>query len=336
MAELKRRKYSPVYLLTGEETLHIDAVSDYIAENVLEAQDRAFNQIVLYGKDTDVNSIIFAVSRPPMMAKYQVVIVKEAQHLKLDAAGQEKLLKYMKHPLDTTILVICMKGAKHIDRRSKLYLEIKERGTILETVNPYDNEIPGWISNHLKQKGASIDSAATAILAEHLGNDLNKIVGELDKLFILLPENSKTVTVADIEKNIGINKDYNVFELGKAVFTKNVVKANRIIRYFGDNPNANPMVVVISSLFTQFLKLFKYQIIKQQSPAISAFDMAKATGVEPFFLREYDAAAALYTPVKVMHVIALLREYDMKSKGWNDAGTPDHELMKELVFKIMH
>ena len=336
MTALKRREYTPIYLLMGEESLHIDAVADYIAENVLENQDKAFNQMIFYGKDTDVNSIVFAVSRPPMMAKHQVVIVREAQHLKLDANEQEKLLKYAKHPLATSILVICMKGGKSLDKRTKLYLEIKERGTILETANPYDNEIPGWISNYLKKKGANIESAAATVLAEHLGNDLSRIVGELDKLSILLPENSKTITVADIEKNTGISKDYNVFELGRAVFTKNVVSANRIIGYFGKNPNANPMIVVVSSLFTQFLRLLKYEVIQKRSPSMPSVELARAIGVEPFFLREYETAARFYPLPKIVQIISLLREYDMKSKGWNDVGTPHDELMKELMFKIMH
>lgn len=330
LSELKKKIYRPVYLLMGEESFYIDSISDYINKNVLDESEKAFNQLVLYGKDTSANSIVFAAARPPMMANYQVVIVKEAQSLKLD-----DLEGYLREPLKTTILVICYKG-KSLDKRTKVYKEIDKKGIVLETVKLYDNEVAGWITSYMKQKGGNIDAAAAAVLAEHIGNDLSRIVNELDKLFILLPEDNKIITAEHIEKNIGISKEYNTFELNNAILAKNIIKANKIVNYFGKNPNGNPMILTISSLFTQFVRLLKYHVIKKNNRGAQPREIAYQLGVDPFFLREYENASNKYTIIKVVQVIELLREYDMKSKGWNNAGTPDSELLRELIFKIMH
>jgi DNA polymerase-3 subunit delta len=329
--DLKRKIYRPIYLLMGEESFYIDRISEYIANNILDESEKAFNRSILYGIDTDARSIIFAASRPPMMANHQIVIVKEAQNL--SSNDIEKMEPYFSAPISSTILVLCFKN-KPFDKRTKAYKAIEKKGVILETAKLYDNEIVDWITTYLHKKNANINFAAASILADHIGNDLNRIVNELDKLFILLPENNRTITSDHIEKNIGISKEYNVYALGTAVLSGNVYTANRIVNYYGKNPNDNPMTVIMSSLFLQFLRVLKYQILKKKN--IQSKDIASQLGIHPFFIKEYEMAAKKYTVIKVIKIIELLREYDMKSKGWNCPGTPTAELLKELIFKIMH
>ncbi|MDR1169750.1 MAG: DNA polymerase III subunit delta [Prevotellaceae bacterium] len=331
--DLKGKVYYPVYLLMGEEPFYIDRLSEYIADNIPNESEKAFNQLILYGRDTDAQSIIYAASRPPMMASHQVIIVKEAQNL--ESRDLEKMESYLASPLPTTILVLCFKD-KPLDKRTKIYKEIEKKGVILETVKLYDNEIIEWTTNYLRKKGAAINPSAAAILADHIGADLNRIVNELDKLFILLPEDNKTITAEHIEKNIGISREYNVYALGSAVLSRNVLNANRIINYYAKNPNNNPMVLIMSSLFMQFLRILKYHVIKRNSKGVQSKDIAVQLGISPFFLKDYEQAALKYPILKVAQIIELLREYDMKSKGWNSPGTSDSELLKELIFKIMH
>ena len=329
VSDLKKKVYKPVYLLMGEEPYYIDQIADYIADNVLSESEKSFNRLILYGKDTDAKSVVFAAARPPMSASCQVVVVKEAQHLKLD-----EMSMYLKSPLPTTILVLCLKG-KTVDKRLKIYKELEEKGVVFETVKPYDNELASWITNYLKGKGAGIEPAAAAILADHIGADLSRIVNELDKLFTLLPENNKTITGEHIEKNIGISKEYNVFELCDAIMSKNVLKANRIVDYFGKNPNANPMILTISSMFSHFARLLKYHVVKVRHKTMAPAQKAAIIGINPFFMRDYESAATRYSFSTVIRIIGLLREYDLKSKGMNNAA-PDSELLRELVFKIIH
>lgn len=333
ISDLKKKIYRPVYLLMGDETYYIDAVSTYIADNVLTDSERTFNQVIMYGKDVDARTIVFAAARPPMMANYQIVIVREAQNIK----KLDDLEGYLKAPLASTILVICYKG-KTVDRRTKVYKEIEKNGEILETVKLYENEIPAWVTTYLKTKGCTIDPAAAAILADFIGNDLSRIANELDKLFTLLPVGSTKITAEHIEQNIGISKEYNTFELNKAIVKKDTLKAYRIIDYFSKNPSDNPLVVTISALFMQFSKLLKLQMLKRKHAGkpIPPAEIASVAGIEPYFVKEYEEAATKYPAAKVVKIIELLREYDMRSKGWGNAGTPDSELLRELVFKIMN
>jgi DNA polymerase-3 subunit delta len=289
--------------------------------------------LTLYGMDTDARTIVYAASRPPMMTSHQIVIVREAQNL--TSNDWEQMESYFMAPLPTTILVLCFKD-KSIDKRTKAYKAIEKKGVVLETVQLYDNELVEWITTYLRKKGASINPAAAAILADHIGSDLNRIVNELDKLFILLPENSNTITAEHIEKNTGISKEYNVFALGSAVLSKNVLNAYRIVNYYSKNPGANPMILVITSLFTQFVRLLKYHVIKRSSNGMQSRDIAAKLGIVPFFLKDYESAAMKYPVMKVIQIIELLREYEMKSKGWNNPGVPEAELLRELIFKIMH
>ncbi|MDR2467162.1 MAG: DNA polymerase III subunit delta [Prevotellaceae bacterium] len=329
VSDLKKKIYKPVYVLAGEEPYYIDRIADYIADNVLSESEKVFDRLILYGKDTDAKTVVFAAACPPMTASRRVVVVKEAQHLKL-----EDMATYLKSPLPTTILALCLKG-KTLDKRLKLYKELEAKAVIFETAKPYDNELAQWITNYLKGKGAGIEPAAAAILADHIGADLSRIVNELDKLFTLLPENNRTITGEHIERNIGISKEYNAFELCDAIMTKNVLKANRIVDYFGKNPNANPMTLIIASIFAQFVRLFKYHVVKVRHRDMPPNQKASIVGVHPFLMRDYESASTRYSFSKVVGVIALLREYDMKSKGLNSAA-PEAELLRELVFKIMH
>jgi DNA polymerase-3 subunit delta len=324
---LKKKEYAPVYFLMGDEPYHIDAITDYIADNVLKEEEKAFNQTIIYGKDTDTSSIVIAARRYPMMAPYQVVIVKEAQTLK----DIEKLAVYTDNPLSSTILVINYKY-KTIDKRKKLYKSLSKNGVIFESKKLYDNQVGTWLTDYLRTKGMSIDVAAERILIEYLGNDLSKIAHEIDKLQIALGNNAKTITSADIEKNIGISKEFNNFELNKAVLQKNTVKANRIIRSFAKNPRNNPIQVTIATLFGYFQKLIIYHYLKDKSKQA----VASALKIHPFFVSDYTTGAQKYSARKVVQVISLLREYDMRSKGYNTNVTDSGELLKELIFKIMH
>ncbi len=324
--DLKNKIYKPIYFLYGEESYFIDQISDYIANNVLDEAEKAFNQVVMYGKDSKVEDVINAAKRFPMMANHQVLIVKEAQQLK----QIEKLQFYAEQPLNSTILVVNYKN-KTFDKRKKVYKAIKKIGVIFESKKLYENQVASWIKNYLKKKKYTISPVSSKLLTDFLGTDLSKISNELDKLMITLPENS-TITPDDIEKNIGISKDYNVFELQTALGQKNILKANRIINHFASNPKDTPMVMIIISLFGYFSKILTYHYTKDKSQN----NIASVLGVHPFFVKDYISAAQRYNSRKTVAVISMLREYDMKSKGYGNVSTTHGDLLKELIFKILH
>ena len=331
MTELKQRKFRPVYFLAGEEPYYIDAVSDYISENALSESEKAFNQTVMYGRDTKVFSLLDAVKRFPMMSSHQVVILKEAQNLK----EIDKLQYYLEKPLKSTIFVICYKDK--IDKRLKFFKnfdKLKEV-TLLETKKLYENKVQEWINTYLSERGYSIVPIAAALLTEHIGNELSKIINELNKLIVSLPPNEKRITVEHIETNIGISKEYNVFELNKAVGEKNILKANRIIDHFSRNPKAreNEPQDVIRTLYSNFfIKLLKYHYLNDKSQSA----VASALGVNPFFVRDYESASRKYSAPKIIQIISILREYDLKAKGVGSSSASDGDLMKEMIYKILH
>jgi DNA polymerase-3 subunit delta len=327
VSDLKKKQYAPVYFLTGEEAYFIDIVSDYIQDNVLTEAERSFNQTILYGKDTDALTVINAAKRFPMMSSYQVVIVKEAQELK----DFEKLQHYVENPLKSTLLVIDYKYKKP-DKRKKEIKSLIQHSVFLETKKLYDNEVPSWISGYLSTRGCSIEPKASAMLLEFLGSDLSKIANELDKLIISLGENEKTINPVLIERNIGISKDYNNFELQNAIGKRDVVKANRIINYFAGNQKNHPFVLTITILFAFFSRVLIYYWIKDKSKD----NLAAQLGVRPFFVKDYVEAARNYNPNKVIEIISLLREYDLKSKGYKGTMIEPGDLLKELIFKILH
>jgi DNA polymerase-3 subunit delta len=326
MNDLKNQIYHPVYLLYGEESYFIDAISDFIEQNVLSDLEKEFNQTIVYGKDSDVFTLMGYARRFPMMANYQVLIVKEAQ----DLNDFEEWLAYLENPLSSTILVLCYKYGK-IDRRKLFYKAAEKAGVAFESPRLYDNKIPEWINDYLRQRKYSISPKASAMLTEFLGTDLGKIVNEIQKLLINIPAGAE-ITEENVEKNIGISKDYNVFELQKALSRKEVVKANRIIRYFASNLRENPPVKVIPMLSGHFTKLLWYHAL----PDKSTNAVASALQIKPYFVTDYQQAARNFSIGKTVAVIALLREYDLKAKGVDSGSISDGELMKELIFKILH
>jgi DNA polymerase III subunit delta len=324
MTELKKKVYRPVYLLMGDEPYFIDEVTNYVANHVLNEADKTFNQLVVYGKDTTVAEIDNAARRFPMMAENQVLIVKEAQNLK----NIEELIYYCQKPLKSTILVLNYKY-KTIPANRKFYKEVDKNGAILSSPKLYENQIPAWINKYLAARNYTINPVASVLLTDFLGTDLSKIVNELTKLTISLPEKTQ-ITPEIIEKNIGISKDYNNFELQKALSVKDVLKANRIINYFGENQRDNPAVVTITSMFFFFSKILVFHSLQDKSQAASALQ------VSPYFVKDYEAAAKKYPLNKTVQIISILREYDLKLKGVdNVSGTPG-ELLKEMIFKILH
>jgi DNA polymerase III subunit delta len=327
LADLKKKIYKPVYLLMGEEAYFIDQVSDYIAAHVLTADEKTFNQTIFYGPDSDVGSIINAARRYPMMANYQVVMVREAQELK----KFEELYHYVERPLKSTILVLCYKY-KSVDKRKKIVDLVKKNGLLFESKILYDNQVPDWVNAYLKQRGRSIDPNAVRMLGEFLGNDLGKIANELEKLFIILPDVNHRISPDDIERNIGFSKEYNNFELQKALAQKDILKSNRIINFFGHNPGDNPLTVTISSLHRYFANILQYHFLEDKSKN----NVAAALRISPFFVGEYETAARKYPINKLINIMSYLREYDLKSKGMGNPSATEADLLKELVYKILH
>lgn len=326
---LKKKIYHPIYLLMGDETYFIDKVSDYIAENVLPEAERSFNQTIVYAKDGDIDMILTAAKRFPMMAANQVVIVREAQNIKNLEDG---LLSYSEHPMPSTILVICYKH-KTIDKRKKFLKNVEKCGVILESKAIYESQLIPWITTYCTEHGYTIDQRSASMLAEFLGTEISKVVNELDKLMILLPKGS-AITPEIIERNIGISKDFNVFELCDAIAVRDVVKANMIVNHFGANPNLNPIQKTIPGLFSFFLKVLKYQFSQDKSMS----NVARTLGVAPvpFIINKYINAAKSYPIKKTVEIISILREYDTKSKGVDSVSASDFDLQREMVYKIMH
>jgi DNA polymerase III subunit delta len=327
MSDLRNRIYKPVYFLAGEEPYYIDAITEFIEEKVLPEAEKSFNQMILYGEDTTVAAITDTSRRFPMMSNHQVVIIKEAQSLR----KIEDLVSYVEKPLNSTILVINYKY-KTLDKRTKLYKLLDSSAVYFESNRLRDYQVPAWIEKYLMTKGVKTDPNASAMLTDYLGTDLHKIVNELTKLLITLPAGKPVITTELIEKNIGISKDYNNFELQKALGDRNIFKANQIAKYFADNPKDNPVNVTIASLFSFFSKLLTFHYL----PDKSKNNVAAVLKINPFFVRDYESAASKYDARKTVHIISLLRTYDMKSKGFGDLSSPPGDLLRELLYKIMH
>jgi len=327
ISDLKNRIFKPVYFLAGEEPYYIDLITEYIQDKVLAEDEKAFNQIILYGDDTNIASIIDTARRFPMMASHQVLIIKEAQSLK----KLDELMIYLENPLLSTILVFSYKY-KTIDKRTKLYKELESHGVYFESARIRDYLIPAWIERYLMVKGIKADPSASAMLTEFLGTDLHKIVNELDKLIITLPAGKPVITTTLVEKNIGISKDYNNFELQKAISEKDVQKANMIIYHFANNSKDNPITLSIALLFGFFSKLLTFHYLTDKSKN----NVAAVLKINPFFVKDYETSSTKYSVAKTVQIIGLLRTYDMKSKGYGDPGTEPGDLLKELVFRILH
>ena len=320
--DLKNKNYSPVYFLEGEEGYYIDQITNYILENVLTEAEKGFNQTILYGKDTAVETVITAARRFPMMANCQVVVVREAQMLQ----RIELLETYVKNPLNSTILVLNYRH-KNLDKRTSLSKAIKSKESVFTSSKLYENQIPDWISVYTRAHGFSIDMKSCQMLGEFVGNDLEKLSNELEKLMIVC-EKSRSISPEDIEKNIGVSKEFNIFELQDALGTRNVLKANKIVNYFSHNPRQHPLLVSVAQLYGYFRKLWIYHFLEDQR---NDNVVAGKLGVNPYFLKGYRQAAKVYTPRRLFLVFGLLREYDLRSKGLGGGSVSDGDLLKELI-----
>jgi DNA polymerase-3 subunit delta len=326
VADIKRKILKPIYFLMGEEAYYIDQISDFIEKSVLDESEKGFNQQVMYGRDVTIEEIIGAAKRYPMMAERQVIIVKEAQDL---SRTIENLVSYAENPQPTTVLVFNYKY-KTLDKRKKLYKEIVKSGLIFDSKKLYENQVSDWIRRVLSGKKYQIEPKATLMLVEFLGTDLSKIANELNKLMLILPQET-IINDKHIEENIGISKDFNNFELRKAIGEKNILKANRIINYFSENPKNNPLVMTISLVNNFFTQLLYFHGLQDKSKK----SVASALGINPYFVDEFFLAARNYPIQKVTSNLSFLRDADMKSKGVG-ANQKDSDILKELLFKILH
>lgn len=329
MRDLKARHYAPIYYLMGDEPYYIDKIADYVAENVLQPEERDFNQTVLFGSDTTAAQVADAAKRYPMMADHQVVIVKEAQALR----SLEPLEFYLQHPLASTVLVMCHAGGT-LDRRKKICGLIERAGVLFESKKLKEAQLPPFIESYLKAKGAGIDPKSTQIIADSVGADLNRLTAELDKLLIRLPDTDRRVTPKVVEECIGVSKDFNTFELRDAIVNRNVFKANQIVNYFDKNPKAGSPYQFIPLLFSYFqnLLLSYYCPQRNNAEALAAFLGLRS----PWAAKDYLTGMRNYTGRKVFDIIGKLREMDAKCKGLDNPNTPSGELMKELIFFILH
>lgn len=326
--DVKNGMYVPIYFLMGEEDYYIDRISEYIADRVLTEAEKEFNLTILYGADTDIVTIINSAKRYPMMSKYQIVMVKEAQNLK----NLDELTYYLQKPLMSTVLVFCYKHGV-LDRRKKLAAEIEKAGILFESKKLKDAQLSGFISSYLKRKRVDIEPKASEMMAEFVGADLNRMAGELEKLVITLPDGCSRITPEQIERNIGISKDYNNFELRNALITKDVLKANLIVKYFNNNMKNNPLQVTLAVLFGFFSNL----MLTYYAPGKSEQEIASFLGLRsPWQAKDYLAAMKKYSGVKVMQIIGEIRLCDAKSKGVKNSSVSDGDLLRELIYFIMH
>ncbi|MTI19794.1 DNA polymerase III subunit delta [Fulvivirga sp. RKSG066] len=332
LSELKSKKYAPVYFLQGEETYYIDLISDYIEDNVLNETEKGFNETIMYGKDVSMSDVLTNARRFPMMAERQVVIVKEAQQINdlNKENGQKLLIDYIQNPSATTILVFCHKN-KTLDKRKSLGKLIDKHAITVTTKKLYDNQVPAWVEQYLGSKGFKATPKAVQMLSESIGNDLERLSNEIDKILI----NFKDKVQIDehvVQKYVGISKDYNVFELQKALMVKDVVKANKIVNYFEANAKKNPIIPVIAILYSFYSKLLMIYGTKDKSER----NLASVLRVSPYFVKDYITATRYYDLAQVIGNIHYIKVADLKSKGVDNVSTDDGQLLRELVFKLIH
>jgi DNA polymerase-3 subunit delta len=325
-------KFAPIYVLHGEEAFFIEEITKVLLACTVDEASKDFNETVVYGRDTDINQILASARRFPMMAERQLVLVREAQDLKCWKRKDEleKLAAYAESPVSSTVLVFAYMNKK-IDGRSKAVKTLSKNGILFLSEKVRDYKLSEWISSYVKDQGLTINGHASQLLSEYLGNDLRKVVNEISKLKISLPAGSE-VTSEVIEKHIGISKEYNVFELQRALGGKDVGKASRIVNHFESNPKNNPLAMVIPVLSAYFAKLFVYHGLKDKSQQSAA----KSMGCSPFAVRDYSAASRLYEVNKIARIFSYLREADRKSKGQGNATISEGMILRETIFKILH
>lgn len=323
---IQQQQFEKIYFLHGEEPYFIDAICDAIVDKAMDESERDFNQTIVYGKEADAGSIIADAKSYPMMGERRLVVIKEAQEFK----EIDLLESYFEHPVDTTILVICYKYKK-FDTRKKLIKTAASKGLVFLSEKVKDYKLVDWISSYAKEVGYQISPKAAMLLAEFLGTDLGRIVNELEKLSILV-EKGTMINEAHIEENIGISKDYNFFELSNAFAARDYLKASKIVNYFEKNPKSGPIIPIIANLFGYHTKLMRIHFAKDKNPAA----LASTLGVAPFLVSQYTQAARIYNPKKLAENIAILQEYDLKSKGIDNASIPEGELLKEMIYRLMN
>ena len=326
ISKINNKVFSPVYFLMGEETYYIDLINDLLEKKVLNEEEKSFNQTILYGKDTSVEEIISVCKRFPMMSKFQLIIVKEAQDLSSKIDG---LVNYLLNPMHSTILIINYKY-KTLDKRKKIYKAIQKFGLILNSKKPYENQVSTWISNKLKEDNYSIDIKANQMLVEFLGSDLKMINNQLNKLKLLKPENNN-IDPKLIEKNIGISKDFNIFELRNAIGSGNLSKALVIGDYFSSNIKAYPIQLVLSSLFNYFIQLFQFHSLNNKSD----INVASTLGINKFFVKDYHKASRIYPMKKISLIITMIKNTDLKSKGYSVSSNSQQNVLNQLIVQIM-
>ncbi len=325
IGDIHKRKFTPVYLLEGEESFYIDEITRELEEKVLKPEEKSFNQTIAYGKDISPLDIKMAAKRYPMMSEYQLIIIKEAQNIgDLDA-----LEDYLENPLQTTILVLCYKGKK-VDKRKKVG-KLFSKYTHFTSERLRDYEVGAWIEKYIRSKGRNIDIKAVQLISDFLGNDLGKIANEVDKMLINVKPEVPLITEQHVEQNIGVSKDYNVFELQRAIGQKNFNKAIQITNYFAANTKQHSIIPVIANLFSFFSKVYTYHTIKNKPKK----EVALTLGINEFFVDEYKQASNHYHPAFIERIFACLKYYDLRSKGVNDTGTDEGQLMIEMVVKIL-
>lgn len=332
--DISQGKYAPVYFLHGDEPFFIDNITQHIEQNVLDETQKSFNQYVFYGKESDLTQIISTARKYPMMGERQVVIVKEAQELKgwNNETDQEVLIQYIKNPLPSTILLFAHKY-KALDKRKKASKIILQEAVAFDSKRLYDNQIPGWITSYAQARGAKINSRALHLLSENIGNNLQRLSNEIEKLLLNVPQNQEIDEKA-VHKHVGISKEYNVFELQKAISLGQFAKAIKIVKFFASNPNNYPLVLTIGSLYSYYSRLLTIHSQRAYTPDAAA----KVLGISPRFSGEYITAIQKYNLPKVLDAIEFIHQVDLYSKGinFNNSKDKEEDLLKELIFKIMH
>ncbi|MFM2136625.1 MAG: polymerase subunit delta [Bacteroidota bacterium] len=336
LGDLKKKIYAPVYFLHGEEPYFIDEVVQYMEEHILTESEKEFNQSILYGKDIDMLTLLSYAKRYPMLSNYQLVIVKEAQELRslVEKEGSTKrdpLVEYIQKPTPTTILVLAYKH-KTLDKRTKLYKELAKHAVLLESKRLYDRDVSGWVTQYVLSKSYRIHPKAAMMMAEYLGADLSKAANEADKLMLSLQPGDE-ILPSMVEEKIGVSKDFNIFELYTALATRNVYKANLITRYFAKNPKNNPIQLTLPSIYSFFNKILTLHAV---GAGADRNKLAASIGVSPYFVQEYIQAAKTFPIGVCMRNIGYLRDYDLRSKGIGSDTMNDGDLLKELVYKLLH
>jgi len=327
LEQVKKKSFHPLYFLEGEESFYIDQISDLLEENVLQEHEKSFNLSIFYGRDTDPNQLMNSARQFPMGSAYQLILLKEAQAM----SKLESLLPYIQKPLSSTILVISYKYGK-LDRRTQFSKALLKSAYHVESKKLYEDKIPAWIQDFVQSKGFKIDLRASNLLADYLGNDLSKISGELNKLMVGM-EKGSSIQSDLIEKNIGISREYNVFELGTALGARDIEKVYKILFYFSSNPKENPLVVTLGFLGTFFTKVLSFHALK----GLDRNSLAGKLGVNPYFLVQYETAAKNFPMTQIPGIISQIRLADVQSKGVDiGPNTQDFDIMKELIYKILH